>query len=94
MYRLQCRNKEETDMPQTRAIRLPRNRRTAVWIVALVLATLLLLLSLTLTSVVLIGQTLCASRNTAELELPTGAAPQPSVPSNAQDPWPAWAITH
>jgi len=62
-------------MPQTRAIRLPRNRRTAVWIVALVLATLLLLLSLTLTSVLLIGQTLCASRNTAELDLPTGAAP-------------------
>lgn len=48
-----------------------------MWIVVLVLATLLLLLSLTLTSVVLIGQTLCASRNTAELELPTGAAPQP-----------------
>ncbi|WP_417701863.1 hypothetical protein [Pseudomonas sp.] len=65
-----------------------------MWIVALVLATLLLLLSLTLASVVLIGQTLCASRDTAELELPTGAAPQPLDPSNAQDPWPAWAITH
>jgi hypothetical protein len=81
-------------MPNPSAIRLKRNRRTAMWIVALVLASLLLLLSLTLASVVLIGQALCASRNTAELELPTGAAPQPSVPSNAQDPWPAWAITH
>jgi hypothetical protein len=76
------------------AIRLTRNRRTAMWIVALVLASLLLLLSLMLASVLLIGQTLCASRNTAELELPTGAAPQPTVSSNAQDPWPAWAITH
>ena len=65
-----------------------------MWIVALVLATLLLLLSLTLASVVLIGQTLCASSNTAELELHTGAAPQPLDPSNAQDPWPALAITH
>lgn len=76
------------------AIRLKRNRRTAMWIVALVLASLLLLLSLMLASVLLIGQTLCASRNTAELELPTGAAPQPTVSSNAQAPWPAWAITH
>lgn len=65
-----------------------------MWIVALVLATLLLLLSLTLTSVMSIGQTLCASRHTAELEPPTGSAPQPAAPSNAQDPWPAWAITH
>lgn len=81
-------------MPNPSAIRLKRNRRTAMWIVALVLASLLLLLSLTLASVVLIGQALCASRNTAELELPTVTAPQPSVPSNAQDPWPAWAITH
>ena len=67
---------------------------TTLATVSLVLATLLLLLSLTLASVVLIGQTLCASRNTAELELPTGAAPQTSSPSNAQDPWPAWAFTH
>lgn len=65
-----------------------------MWMVALVLASLLLLLSLTLASVVLIGQTLCASRDTSELELPSGAVPQPLVPSNAQDPWPAWAITH
>lgn len=65
-----------------------------MWIVALVLATLLLLLSLTLANVVLLGQTLCANRNTAELEQPTGTAPQPSDPSNAQDPWPAWATTH
>ncbi|MGG2398445.1 hypothetical protein ACJRW5_16040 [Pseudomonas sp. SH1-B] len=65
-----------------------------MWIVALVLASLLLLLSLTLASVLLIGQTLCASRNTAELELPTGNTPQPVVQSDAQDPWPTWAITH
>ena len=65
-----------------------------MWTVALVLASLLLLLSLTLASVLLIGQTLCVCRYTAELELPTGTAPQPSAPSNAQDPWPVWAITH
>lgn len=65
-----------------------------MWIVALVLVTLLLLLSLTLASVGLPGQPLCAYRNTAELEPPTGTAPQPLDPSNAQDPWPAWAITH
>lgn len=81
-------------MPYPYAIRLKRNRRTAMWIVALVLASLLLLLSLTLASVVLIGQTLCASRDNAELEQPSGAVPQPPVPSNVQDPWPAWAITH
>lgn len=65
-----------------------------MWIVALVLASLLLLLGLTLASVLLIGQTLCASRNTAELELPTGNSPQPAVTGDTQDPWPAWAITH
>jgi hypothetical protein len=86
--------KQQTDMPATRAIRLARNRRTAMWTVALVLATLPLLLSLTLASVALPGQTLCANRNTAELELPTDIAPRPANPSNAQNPWPAWAITH
>lgn len=65
-----------------------------MWIVALVLASLLLLLGLTLASVLLIGQTLCASRNTAELELPTDKSPQPAVASDTQDPWPTWAITH
>jgi len=65
-----------------------------MWIVALVLATLPLLLSLTLASVALPGQPLCANRNTAELELPTDIAPRPANPSNAQNPWPAWAITH
>jgi hypothetical protein len=81
-------------MPISRAIRLQRNRRTAIWIVALVLTSLLRPLRLTLTSVLLLGPLLCAKRNTAELELPPGATPQPSAPSNVQDPWPAWAITH
>lgn len=74
-----------------------------MWIVALLLASLLLLLGLTLASVMLVGQTLCASRNTAELELPDtaelelpdGNTRQPQAqPSNTQDPWPTWAITH
>ncbi|AVO53062.1 hypothetical protein [Ectopseudomonas mendocina] len=66
-----------------------------MWIVALLIASLLLLLGLTLASVMLVGQTLCASRNTAELELPEGNARQPQAqPSNTQDPWPTWAITH
>lgn len=80
-------------MTRTRAIRLQRNRRTAMWIVALVLATLLLLLSLTLASVLQVGSSLYASRDTAALEQPKGVVPQPSAPSNTQDPWPAWAIT-
>ncbi|MBH3340237.1 hypothetical protein I5L51_14080 [Pseudomonas mendocina] len=54
-----------------------------MWIVALVLSSSLLLLSLTFASVLLIGRTLCISRYTAGLELPTGAVPQPTVPSNA-----------
>uniref|UniRef100_A4XND9 Uncharacterized protein n=2 Tax=Ectopseudomonas TaxID=3236654 RepID=A4XND9_ECTM1 len=71
------------------------DRRTAMWIVALVLAALLLLLSLILASVLLVGQTLCASRNTtAELDLPEGSPRQPAIPSNPQHPWPAWAATH
>jgi len=66
-----------------------------MWIVALLLASLLLLLGLTLASVMLVGQTLCASRNTAELELPEGTTRQPQAQSsNTQDPWPTWAITH
>lgn len=66
-----------------------------MWIVAVLLAGLLLLLGMTLASVMLIGQTLCESRNTAELELPDSDARQPRTqPSNTQDPWPTWAITH